>query len=116
MDGHWLSSKLLKAFTPWDNIMTPDHIIDLIRQALYTALQISSPILGIAMIVGFTIALFQSVTQINEMTLTFVPKVLIFALSVSIFFPWMLKTIIKYTHNLLVHHWDKLTELSQYAN
>ncbi|MCH1429428.1 MAG: flagellar biosynthesis protein FliQ [Chlamydiales bacterium] len=95
--------------------MTPEHVTQIVRQALFTAMTISSPMLLIALIVGFTIALFQSVTQINEMTLTFVPKILIFAFSVSYFFPWMLKIMLKYTSNLLIHHWDKLTEISTYS-
>lgn len=95
--------------------MTPEHVTQIVRQALFTAMTISSPMLLIALIVGFTIALFQSVTQINEMTLTFVPKILIFAFSVSYFFPWMLKIMLKYTSNLLIHHWDKLTEISNYS-
>lgn len=95
--------------------MTPDQVTEIVRQSLFTALQISSPMLIIALIVGFTIALFQSVTQINEMTLTFVPKMLVFAFSISYFFPWMLKVMIRYSHLLLVTHWDKLTEMSNYA-
>jgi flagellar biosynthesis protein FliQ len=95
--------------------MTPDHVTQIIRQALFTAMTISTPLLLIALIVGFTIALFQSVTQINEMTLTFVPKVIIFAFSVSFFFPWMLKIMLKYTTDVLIHHWDKVTELSNYS-
>ncbi|SCA63767.1 Flagellar biosynthetic protein FliQ [Chlamydiales bacterium SCGC AG-110-M15] len=96
--------------------MTPDQVTDLIRQALYTSMQISAPMLIVAMFVGFTISVFQSVTQINEMTLTFVPKILIFAATISIAFPWMLKTMIKFSKNILVDHWDKITELSKYAS
>ncbi len=96
--------------------MSPDHITDIIRNTLGITLEISAPLLIIAMMVGFGIALFQSITQINEMTLTFVPKLFIFALVLIIFFPWMLKMLIKFTHNLLVFQWDKLVELSNYAN
>jgi len=96
--------------------MNPDQITDIIRHVLAVTLQISSPMLIIGMVVGFGIALFQSITQINEMTLTFVPKVFVFALVMSVFLPWMLKVMIKLTHNLIIFQWDKLIELSNYAN
>lgn len=96
--------------------MTPDQITDLMRLSLYTALQISAPMLIVAMFVGFTISVFQSVTQINEMTLTFVPKILIFAVTISIAFPWMLKIMVKFTNTILITYWDKVTELSTYAS
>ncbi len=95
--------------------MTPDQITDIIRQTLYTALQVSSPILLIAMIIGFTISVFQSVTQINEMTLTFVPKIIIFAFVVSIAFPWILKTVSKFALDILVNEWDKISQLANYT-
>ncbi len=95
--------------------MTPDTVTDIVRQALYVSLQVSAPLLIIAMVVGFGISLFQSVTQINEMTLTFVPKILIFAAVLAVFFPWILKIITKYTINILVHQWDALISASNYA-
>jgi flagellar biosynthetic protein FliQ len=95
--------------------MTPDTITDIVRQALYVSLQVSAPLLIIAMVVGFGISLFQSVTQINEMTLTFVPKILIFATILAIFFPWILKILSKYTLNILVHQWDAIVNASNYA-
>ena len=96
--------------------MTPDHVTDLIRQALFIALQISAPLLLLAMVVGFAISVFQSVTQINEMTLTFVPKILVFSIAMMILFPWMLKVMMSYTTNLLVHQWDKLVTFNNYVN
>lgn len=96
--------------------MTPDQITDIIRQALYTSLQISAPLLMIAMVVGFGISIFQSVTQINEMTLTFVPKILAFAIALGILFPWILKTMIHYTLNIIVDQWDKVASLTHYAS
>ncbi len=96
--------------------MTPEQIIDIVRYALYTALQISLPILLVSMVIGFTISVFQSVTQINEMTLTFVPKILLLAMTLIVLFPWILKTIIKFSHVILVSHWDKITDISNYAS
>jgi|SaaInlStandDraft_3_1057020.scaffolds.fasta_scaffold136466_1 flagellar biosynthesis protein FliQ len=95
--------------------MTPEHITDIMRQTLYTALQVSAPLLIIAMVVGFGISIFQSVTQINEMTLTFVPKILIFAMVLGMAFPWILKTVMKFSINIIVNHWDKVTAMSTYA-
>jgi flagellar biosynthetic protein FliQ len=94
--------------------MTPEQVTDILRQALMIALQVSAPILIIAMCVGFIISLFQSVTQINEMTLTFVPKILIIAAALAVFFPWILKMFTQYTQNLLVNQWDQVLNLSRY--
>lgn len=95
--------------------MGPDALTDIIRQAMFTALQIAAPMLLISMVVGFTISVFQSVTQISEMTLTFVPKMLIFALAVTILFPWMLKLLIKYSHDLLIFHWGQVVSIYSYS-
>lgn len=95
--------------------MTPEHVTDIIRHALFIAVELSAPLLVIAMVVGLVISIFQSVTQINEMTLTFVPKILIFAGALIIFFPWILKTLVTYTLDLLIHEWDKVVNLADYA-
>lgn len=95
--------------------MTAEHVTDIIRQALYVSIELSAPLLIIAMAVGLLISIFQSVTQINEMTLTFVPKILIFAGALIAFFPWILKTMVAYTLEVLVHEWDKIVSLSSYA-
>jgi len=95
--------------------VSEEHIVDIIRHTLFTALQVSAPMLIIAMIVGFGISVFQSVTQINEMTLTFVPKILIFALTLSVAFPWILKTVVKFTLNIFTNHWERVVNLTTYA-
>jgi flagellar biosynthetic protein FliQ len=95
--------------------MTPEQVTDIIRQGLLVALEISSPLLIIAMIVGFGISLFQSVTQINEMTLTFVPKILVFALALGILFPWILKTMSRYAMNIFVYHWNQVISVTSYS-
>ena len=81
--------------------MTPDTVTDIIRQALYVSLQVSAPLLIIAMVVGFSISLFQSVTQINEMTLTFVPKIIAVALAFAIFLPWIMRLLMDFTIQLI---------------
>jgi flagellar biosynthetic protein FliQ len=96
--------------------MGTDALIDLVRQALFIALEISAPLLLIAMVVGFGISVFQSVTQINEMTLTFVPKIFIFTMTLMAFFPWMLKIMVKFTEDLMVFQWDKVVSLVSLTN
>ncbi len=96
--------------------MTPELVTDLVRNALFVSLEICGPLLLLALVVGFAISIFQSVTQINEMTLTFVPKILIFVVALVILFPWMLKVMVNYTMNLLVNEWDKLVSFSTYTS
>lgn len=95
--------------------MTPEQITHLVRQTLYTALEIAAPFLLLALIVGIAISLIQSLTQIQEMTLSFVPKMITLAIALAIFFPWMLKILTKFTNNLLIHQWDKVTSLMHYV-
>jgi flagellar biosynthesis protein FliQ len=95
--------------------MEPEQVTDLMRQTLLIALEVSAPLLVIAMVVGFVISIFQSVTQINEMTLTFVPKIIVFSIVLMILFPWILKVLVKFTNNVLIYQWDKVINLSMYA-
>ncbi len=95
--------------------MTPEQITHTVRQMLYTAIEIAAPFLLIALIVGILVSLIQSLTQIQEMTLSFVPKMLAVALALTLFFPWMLKILTKFTHNLLLYEWDKVTNFIHYA-
>jgi len=69
--------------------MSQDFAVQVIYQAITTLLMISMPIVGVGLLVGFTISLFQAVTQIQEQTLTFVPKVIAVLLMLSLMFPWM---------------------------
>lgn len=95
--------------------MTPEQVTDIMRQALFVALQVSTPLLLLAMAIGFGISLFQSVTQINEMTLTFVPKILVFAITLGIFFPWIVKTLKQYALTVLQFHWNTVVTATTYA-
>ena len=70
--------------------MDSEFIIAFGRQAIETMLLVSLPILGLSMIVGLIISIFQSVTQIQEMTITFVPKVIVTFLALLFFGSWML--------------------------
>ncbi|MCD6375096.1 MAG: flagellar biosynthesis protein FliQ [Caldisericaceae bacterium] len=77
--------------------MTTDFVLYIARQALTTAFYIMLPILGAGMIVGLLIGVFQAATQINEMTLTFVPKIVIMFLVVFLLMPWILNLMMDFT-------------------
>ena len=70
--------------------MTPEMVVAIGREALSVTLMVAGPMLLFGLVVGVAISLFQAITQINEMTLTFVPKILAIALSLLIFLPWMI--------------------------
>jgi len=77
--------------------MTQDFVVALGKDALQTALLIAAPMLVSGLIVGLAIGIFQAVTQIQEMTLTFIPKILVVILALFIFLPWMLNVLITFT-------------------
>ncbi len=70
------------------------------RDTLLVTIELSMPILAVGLIVGVAISLFQAVTQISELTLTFVPKLLSTIIVIVILGPWMLQTILRFTSNL----------------
>ncbi|MBF0444035.1 MAG: flagellar biosynthesis protein FliQ [Magnetococcales bacterium] len=79
--------------------MPVETVIQMVVDALRIAMMISAPMLLTALVVGILISLFQSVTQIQEMTLTFIPKILATFLALMISLPWMLQTLMDYfTH------------------
>lgn len=75
--------------------------MDLTRHAILIALQMSMPILLLSLAVGVLVSLFQAVTQIQEQTLTFVPKIVVLVLALVVMGPWMLHTIVGFTSGLL---------------
>ncbi|HSW14066.1 MAG TPA: flagellar biosynthesis protein FliQ [Solimonas sp.] len=81
--------------------MTPEDVMAHGREALMLALLISSPLLVTALLVGVIVGLFQAATQINEMTLSFIPKVLAMAAVLVITGPWMLRLLVEYTKRLI---------------
>jgi flagellar biosynthetic protein FliQ len=80
--------------------MTPLDVIHIGQEALYTMVVLSAPIMLTILLTGLLIGLFQAATQINEMTLTFVPKILALAAVFFIAGPWMLRFMMQYTINL----------------
>ncbi len=83
--------------------MTPEFVIGFARQAIELTLLISLPMLGIGMIVGIVVSVFQAATQIQEMTLTMVPKIVAIFLALIIAFPWIMDKMITYTRNLFLN-------------
>lgn len=81
--------------------MTPEFVIGLARQALETMLLVSLPILLVSLAVGLVISIFQSVTQIQEMTLSFVPKIVLTFISLLLFGGWMINKICDFTREIL---------------
>ena len=80
--------------------MTPDMVISLAEDAVYTVIIISAPLLLIALGVGLIVSVFQAMTQIQEQTLAFIPKIVAVLLTIVLFGPWMLTTLLDYTTNL----------------
>jgi len=80
--------------------MTEAFVMDLGKKAFETALLVSAPLLGASLVVGVLVSVFQAVTQINEMTLAFIPKILAVAVVLVIFFPWMLQLMTEFTREL----------------
>lgn len=87
--------------------MDQGTVIQLGHNTLMVAIMMAAPLLGVTLVVGIAISIFQAVTQINEMTLTFVPKVLAVFVVLVVFGPWMLSTMIGFTTRLF----DYLPEL-----
>lgn len=80
--------------------MTPDQIMAIGQRALEIMLLLAAPMLLVALLVGLIVGVFQAATQINEMTLSFIPKLVGLAATMVIAGPWMLKLIVGYTREL----------------
>ena len=81
--------------------MNLDFVVDLARQGVLIAFLIAAPMLGFGLLVGLIISVFQAVTQINEMTLTFVPKIIAVAVAFALFFPWIVSLLVDFTIQLI---------------
>jgi flagellar biosynthesis protein FliQ len=80
--------------------MTPDSIVAIGQQSLLVLLMVSAPMLLAALAVGLLVSVFQAATQINEMTLSFIPKLIAVFLTMVVAGPWMLSTLIDYMRRL----------------
>jgi len=87
--------------------MGPDQVLELSIGALELALRIALPLLGVGLIVGLAVSIFQAVTQIQEQTLSFIPKILALAGVLIVGGPWMLNQMLSYTIEL----WSRIPSL-----
>ncbi|MDR7235725.1 flagellar biosynthesis protein FliQ [Neobacillus drentensis] len=81
--------------------MTTEMIIGLAQETVYTILIVIAPVVGIALLVGLLVSIFQATTQIQEQTLSFVPKIVAVFLAILFFGAWMLRHVLDFTQNLL---------------
>jgi flagellar biosynthesis protein FliQ len=79
----------------------PDLAIELGRQAIWTCLLIAAPLLLVSMIVGLVVGVLQAATQIQEQTLSFVPKIIVMVLAISLLLPWLISQMIHYSTDLI---------------
>jgi flagellar biosynthetic protein FliQ len=81
--------------------MTTEIIIQLAQETVYTILIVIAPVVGVALLVGLLVSIFQATTQIQEQTLAFVPKIVAVFLSILFFGAWMLQHVVEFTQHLL---------------
>lgn len=83
--------------------MSQSLAIDLGRAALLLAVQLAAPMLGFGLLVGLIVSIFQAATQIQEMTLTFIPKILAIFVALAVFGPWMLQNLVSFSASIFGH-------------
>ena len=83
--------------------MTPEMVTEVGRQAIETTLIVATPILGLSLVVGLAVSVFQAMTQLNEATLTFVPKVVAVFVAILFFLPWMLSVLTAFMTQLYMN-------------
>lgn len=81
-------------------MITTLEVVALTRELLYLSLLLSLPLMLFGLLVGLVISIFQAVTQINEQSLTFVPRMVVVALSLILLAPWMIALIVQYTRDV----------------
>lgn len=80
--------------------MTADYALTLAQETLYVALLVGAPLLGLGLAAGVLVSVFQAATQINEQSLSFVPKILATLAAIALFGPWMLSTLTDFATRL----------------
>ena len=80
--------------------MTPEFVVSFAKDALSLTILVAMPMLGLGLLVGLTVSVFQATTSIQEMTLTFVPKILAVLFGLLYFSPWMLDKLVTFTENV----------------
>ncbi|PKK84416.1 MAG: flagellar biosynthetic protein FliQ [candidate division Zixibacteria bacterium HGW-Zixibacteria-1] len=80
--------------------MTPEMVVSIGRDAVLTMLLVSAPMLLSGLLIGLVISILQAITQVHEMTLTFIPKIVVVAVSLIIFLPWIINVVTEFTIRL----------------
>lgn len=83
--------------------MTPEFVVELAKQAIILTILLSMPMLGLGLIAGLAISVFQAVTQIQEMTLTFVPKIIAVFIGLLFTAPWLMEKMMSFTTNIITN-------------
>ena len=81
--------------------MSGDLVVQLGQEALFIVMLVSAPMLGLGLIVGLLVSVFQATTSIQEQTLAFIPKIIAVFVAILIFGPWMLRIMVEYLTNVL---------------
>lgn len=82
--------------------MGNEYVIDLAYEAMKVTLMLAAPMLLGALVIGILVSLFQAVTQINEQTLSFIPKIIVIVVALAAFSPWMIDRMTQFTEELIV--------------
>jgi flagellar biosynthesis protein FliQ len=80
--------------------MTTEMIVSIARDAVITMLLVSAPMLISGLLIGLVISILQAITQVHEMTLTFIPKIIVVAVSLLIFLPWIVNKMVEFTQRI----------------
>ncbi|MBQ1867383.1 MULTISPECIES: flagellar biosynthesis protein FliQ [Selenomonas] len=83
--------------------MSGDLVVQLGQEALFIVMLVSAPMLGLGLIVGLLVSVFQATTSIQEQTLAFIPKIIAVFVAILVFGPWMLRIMVEYLTNVLVN-------------
>ena len=83
--------------------MSGDLVIQLGQEALMIVLLVSAPMLGLGLVVGLAVSVFQATTSIQEQTLAFIPKIIAVFVAILIFGPWMLRIMVEYCRNVFIN-------------
>ena len=83
--------------------MTPEFIVGFGKEVVWITLMVAGPMLFFGLVVGLIVSVFQAVTQVHEMTLTFIPKILAVMFALVLFFPWMMNIMLSFTEKLFVN-------------
>jgi flagellar biosynthetic protein FliQ len=82
--------------------MDHEYVVQITNQAIKVSMMLAAPMLIGALVIGVLISIFQAVTQINEQTLSFIPKVIVIVISIVIFSPWMMETLTTFTREIFL--------------